>query len=375
MDENSHYDVVIVGGGLAGLTAALHLSTVEVRVLLIEQHEYPNHKVCGEYLSNEILDYLKYLGVDPLEAGAVEIDELEISTINGKKVRSKLPLGGFGISRFALDALMFNAVKEEMDVVIDTVVDISFDDDIFRVNTQNGETFSGTYVLGAFGKRSKLDKSLQREFILKKSRWLAVKCHYDYRFPSNLVALHNFTGGYCGLSKVENDKVNACYLVTYDSFKKVNDIEEFQQKVMSENKHLKHFFENAMPVFEKPLAIGQISFDSKKLVEDHILMIGDSAGLIHPLCGNGMSMAIHSAKMVSEILLSAVKCNINRNEVETYYSKAWKKTFSSRLRTGRIAQRILLNQSASEIGFRMARAFPGILPGIIKSTHGEMVEI
>jgi hypothetical protein len=54
-------------------------------------------------------------------------------------------------------------------------------------------------------------------------------------------------------------------------------------------------FKNAVIQFEKPLTISQVSFEEKKC-ENHIIMIGD-AGLIHPLCGNGMAMAIHSAKL------------------------------------------------------------------------------
>ena len=67
-------------------------------------------------------------------------------------------------------------------------------------------------VLGAFGKRSTIDQKMQRKFIKQKSPWLAVKGHYKGNFPNDVVGLHNFKGGYCGVSKVENDLVNICYL-------------------------------------------------------------------------------------------------------------------------------------------------------------------
>ena len=53
-------NVVIVGGGLAGLTSALHLTQSGLGVTLIEKNPYPRHKVCGEYISNEVLPYLDY---------------------------------------------------------------------------------------------------------------------------------------------------------------------------------------------------------------------------------------------------------------------------------------------------------------------------
>ena len=72
-----HYDVIIIGGGLAGLTSAIHLSKANHSVLLIEKNEYPKHKVCGEYVSNEVLPYLDFLGFNPFEFGAKRISKLK----------------------------------------------------------------------------------------------------------------------------------------------------------------------------------------------------------------------------------------------------------------------------------------------------------
>ncbi|MDZ7615337.1 MAG: FAD-dependent monooxygenase [Flavobacteriaceae bacterium] len=67
------YEVIIVGGGLAGLTAAIHLSRFEILTLVLEKNAYPKHKVCGEYVSNEVLPYLNWLGIDPFILGAKKI--------------------------------------------------------------------------------------------------------------------------------------------------------------------------------------------------------------------------------------------------------------------------------------------------------------
>ena len=53
------YDVAILGGGLAGLTNAYLLTKVGYKVILFEKGSYPQHKVCGEYISNEALPFLK----------------------------------------------------------------------------------------------------------------------------------------------------------------------------------------------------------------------------------------------------------------------------------------------------------------------------
>jgi flavin-dependent dehydrogenase len=368
------FEVVIIGGGLAGLTAALHLSQNNSNVLLIEKYAYPHHKVCGEYVSNEVLPYLNKLGVYPIKNGAQQISKFEISNHHGKQISATLPLGGFGMSRHAFDLLLYNKLKETANVLIDSVSEVTYNNEIFKIKTSNGRSFTSKYVLGAWGKRTNLDKKIDRPFISRTSPWLGVKAHYEYEMPTDVVRLHNFDGGYCGLSKTESGAVNACYLTTYASFKKVGDIETFQQTTMSKNPFLKHFYNTAKPLFEKPLSISQISFGQKEAISDHILMIGDTAGLIHPLCGNGMAMAIHSAKIVSELLVTTQANNeTTRNDLEVAYEQQWKKAFANRMTTGRIIQRLLMQPTATKFGFKAAQMVPSLVPSIIKKTHGEVL--
>jgi len=205
---------------------------------------------------------------------------------------------------------------------------------------------------------------------------LAVKAHYEFDLRKDTVALHNFEGGYCGLSKTETHAVNACYLTTYASFKKYGAIDDFQEKVLSENPYLNQFFKQAVPLFDKPLTISQISFQKKQPIKEHIFMVGDSAGLIHPLCGNGMAMAIHSAKLVSDLLSEAIKQHtVDRQTLEKKYKAAWQQTFANRLATGRRIQRLLQNPTATAFGFQIAQLFPAIVPAIIRKTHGNPIEV
>lgn len=375
MSKKHKWDVIIIGGGLAGLTTALHLANTNISVCLIEKSEYPNHRVCGEYVSNEVLPYLKSLGVDPFSVGAKQISKFKLTSSKGTPITATLPLGGFGISRFAFDQLIYEAVKNKVEFIFDTVETVRFEEYQFSVTTRKKEIINANFVVGAFGKRSNIDSFLNRRFMQQTSPWLAVKAHYEYDFPEDTVALHNFNGGYCGLSKVENDAVNACYLTTFKSFKKYGDIDAFQKEEISKNPFLKDFFNNAEPLFKKPLTISQISFQEKKPVENHIFMVGDSAGLIHPLCGNGMAMAIKSAKIFSELFIKSFQKNkFNRATLEADYTKNWENEFQSRLKTGRFIQRILMNPFTSKVGFALAKATPALVPMIIKKTHGNIIQ-
>lgn len=368
-------DVIIIGGGLAGLTAAIHLASQKLHVVLYEKDAYPHHKVCGEYLSNEILPYLNSLGVDLKEHGPVEIDHLEFSDHNGRLISTNLELGGIGISRHTLDHTLYrHAIKLGVQVVQDSVIAVDFRDDLFYV--KDSHSISETnIVIGAFGKRSLLDKKLERDFISHKTGWLAVKGHYINKvYPDNTVSLHNFKGGYCGLSKTETGAVNVCYLATYKSFKNYKNFEDFKGEVLFKNSHLEKFFSNASPLFQKDISIAQISFDKKEQVYRHILMIGDAAGLIHPLCGNGMAMAIHSAKLASESILKNLNGGkFNRKNIERSYIKSWKNNFKSRMRMGRILQRVLMDPNLAGTAQKVIYRFPDLLPLIIKRTHGDKI--
>lgn len=366
------YEVTIIGGGLAGLTSAVHLSKKGLSVLLIEKNAYPKHKVCGEYISNEVLPYLNALGFNPFDFGATQIDHLTLSTSKNSSINTPLPLGGFGISRYCLGWELSKIAKQNgVKMLQDKVIDVHFKNKQFTVSTQQDQQFSSELVIGAFGKRSNLDIKMKRDFTQKKTPFLGIKAHYKGNFPKDLVGLHNFEGGYCGVSKVEEDLINVCYITDYKSFKKHKDIAVFQDKVLRKNKFLKEVFDSAEMVFEHPLTISQVSFSSKPLVENHILMCGDSAGMIHPLAGNGMSMAIRAAQILSIKILHYKTGTIkSRTELEKQYTQAWNKAFRKRLQSGHIIAKIFRLGFISEIIMLLLKCFPFILSHIIKRTHG-----
>ena len=370
-------DVIIIGGGLAGLCNAIHLSKLGKKVLLIEKNEYPKHKVCGEYISNEVLPYLDFLEVNPFDSGAVRINNFQLSTTKSNIISAKLPLGGFGISRYTLDLVLSEKAKENgVTILQDTVSNVTFLKDVFQVETKDNNIFTSKITIGAFGKRSLLDVKMGRNFIQKKSPYLGVKIHVKGNFKEDLVALHNFKGGYCGVSKVENNAINLCYITNYATFKQYKNIEDFQEQVVFKNNYLKEIFHSSEALFEKPLSISQISFETKKPVENHILMCGDSAGMIHPLCGNGMSMAIQSAQLASKLILNYFNGEIEtRKELEKQYIRQWNRKFSLRLKAGHFIAMLFRKDTIASVLLQILKKLPFLLPIIIKQTHGKPMKI
>ncbi len=370
-------DIIIVGGGLAGLSAALHLQQAGLDVLLVEKQPYPNHKVCGEYVSNEVLPYLQWLDADPERLQPNHIRRLQFTTVSGKSMTTILPLGGLGVSRFKLDNFLYEQFRAKGGrVLFDTVTDIIFENDSFQLNTGASSTLSARQVIGAYGKRSAIDIRYNRPFIQQRSPWLALKGHYSGNFDDGLVALHNFNGGYCGVSNVEDKKINICYLADYATFSKYKNPVAYQENVLYQNKHLKGILESSTLLFDAPLTISQIAFGAKETVINHMLMIGDTAGLIHPLCGNGMGMAIHSAQIVASLLIRYFNGGLkSRAILENNYTLLWNKAFKQRLMMGSSLSAILRKEQLADLLLCGMLRIPSILPMIIRKTHGKPLSV
>lgn len=365
--------VVIIGGGLAGLTSALHLVQNGVSVTVVEKKAYPFHRVCGEYVSNEVLPYLKTLGAEIEQFSPARISKFILSSPAGKILKADLDLGGFGISRYTFDHYLYQlALQHGVKFRLHTTVqDVVFNDDKFTLTLAGGESISAEVVLGAYGKRTSLDRQLSRSFFTSRSPYIGVKYHLHYHQPKDQIALHNFENGYAGISAVEDDRYCFCYLTTRRNLQQHGSIPAMEQAILYQNPHLRRIFAEAEFLYDKPEVINEISFATKTCVEGHMLMCGDAAGMITPLCGNGMAMAIHSGKVAADSVISYLNNGRDRRKMEQEYTANWKKQFESRLQTGRTVQHLFGSPILSEAVVGILGQMPAAVKYIMRQTHGQ----
>jgi flavin-dependent dehydrogenase len=297
---------LVLGGGLAGLAAALDLAQRGHRVVVVERRRYPFHRVCGEYVSNEVLPYLRRLGADPAALAPAAIRRFGLSSPAGRTLASPLDLGGFGVSRYLLDDFLYQlALAQGIEFIFATVADVAFDAaaDQHTVRLADGRHLTARLVLGTYGKRSTLDRQLGRAFFAQRSPYLGVKHHLRLPgFARDVIELHNFRDGYAGISAIEEDKLCFCYLTTRANLKASGGtIAALEGQVLARNPHLADILGHAERLYAQPEVINEISFAPKQPVEQHLLMVGDAAGLITPLCGNGMAMALHGAALAAPL--------------------------------------------------------------------------
>ncbi len=363
--------IIIVGGGLSGLMAANYLAGVGVEVTVIEKKSYPFHRVCGEYISNETIPFLKSLDLFPSEFNPPHITKFQLTSVNGKSAQQPLDLGGFGISRYTFDDFLYRkACEKGVTFFLNTEAEqILFQENQFQVKV--GDKFlDGDVVIGSFGKRSRMDVSMKRTFIQKRSPYAGVKYHIRTDQPADQISLHNFKEGYCGISQIEDQKFTLCYLTHRDNLKKYGNIKAMEEAVMYKNPFLKSLFIHSEFLYDRPEVINEISFATKQPVDHHVLMAGDAAGMITPLCGNGMALAIHSAKILCELIVRFNNKEISREQMEVAYSKKWKALFARRLWAGRQIQRLFGAEWTSNLAVDLMRNVTPIARMLMKQTHG-----
>ena len=376
------YDVALVGGGLAGLSSSILLARKGHSVVLFEKEKYPFHKVCGEYISLESWEFLKSLGLNLEALNLPIIKRLQLTAQNGKVFNTNLPLGGFGISRYTLDNSLAEIARSAgVSLMEETKVeDVFYNERLFQVSyrskDQTGvQKISSRLCMASYGKRSNLDLKWNRKFAVRTNKqldnYMAIKYHVTSDWPEDVIGLHNFNQGYCGISKVEGDKYCLCYMTTSANMKAAGgQIQQLERDVLSKNKYLESLLHNSKKLESFPVTISQISFQSKTKIEDHILMLGDAAGMIAPLCGNGMSIALHTAKLASGVSDLYLSGKISTDQMANMYKTNWNKQFATRLTVGRTIQSFFGGTLLTNMFISGLKLFPFMASPIIRATHG-----
>jgi menaquinone-9 beta-reductase len=374
--NKNKYQVSIIGGGLAGLTLAIQLVDAGISCVLFEKGKYPFHKVCGEYISMESWNFIERLGLNLAELNLPQIKHLHVSSPSGKLLKHELDLGGFGISRYLLDSKLAEIARKKGVKLLDDcrVSDIKFNDEQFTINTSSGN-FTSEICIGAWGKKSNLDNILNRRFTKEKKsgkNYVGIKYHVKIDLPDDLIQLHNFENGYCGISKVEENKYCLCYLSDAENLKKFSgDIKKMEENILMKNPFLKAHFKNAVFLFEEPLAISQIKIGYKAAIENNILMLGDTAGNIAPLSGNGMSIAMRSSFILNILLVNYFEKRISRNTLNNNYEKFWKNNFQKRIELSKVLQKLLKNKKLTDSTISILKNSRQLRNMVIRSTHGK----
>lgn len=369
------YDVAIIGGGLAGLALSIDLRKRGYSVLVLEKGNYPRHKVCGEYISMESHDYLLRICPALASLQLPQISHFTLSSTGNQTFQTRLDLGGFGISRYVLEDMLFTEAGK-LGVVFmlkcKATNSVYNESEAHYTISAGSATVQASLVCNATGRKSNFE-TRERKTKLTGTHYVGIKYHVRVQRDPRYVEIHNFPGGYCGVSAIEDNQTCLCYIVNAKKLNAVhNSIPELEKVYLYQNSHLKKLFNEATFLFKEPLTISGINFQIKKPATDHSLYLGDAAGSIAPVTGNGMSMALRSAAMLASLADSYIKKAITRQQLLENYTGFWNAGFSYRVRLSRYFQKLSEYPLLTKLCIGLFRPFPGLAGRMIRKSHGEL---
>ena len=360
MITDSMHEVVIIGGGIAGLSAANHLVDVGLRPLLIEMGSYPHHKVCGEFFSPECVSALERWGVQ----FATTITKARFVT--GKaELRFDLPAHPLGLSRFAIDLVLATRVRDRGGIVVENTNVFSLKapadlgNDYFEISLASGEVVRAQQVIIATGRHSAFAQKHWQPFPVGPTKYLGIKMHFTNLDVDNWVELYITQGAYLGVSMVENGTTNVACLAQTARVQQAGGPEKFMQQLLADRTSsplLAQRFAKATPVFERWVTCGAPPFGTRKV--PHIpgmYFAGDVYGAISPLCGDGLAMAATSGIMAADFLARSDWAGFHRG---------WKARYHRRLWVGGLLQHALLSPKLARCIIKIGATIP-LLPKLM----------
>jgi len=372
-------DIAIIGGGLAGLTSAIAASRMGHSVVVVEKKEYPFHKVCGEYISLEAINLLRWLGL-PIEEWHLPIlQNFRITHPQTRDFSTKLPLGGIGISRYKLDEFLKNIAEKEGVTVLQNTkaesLEVKENQHFLKTNHLQFPEIEARVLFGAFGRNKPHFASQNTKEQTLGKGFIGVKMHVLGDLPKDIIELHHFPGGYCGISAIENNRYCLCYLIDAKTVKsEKGDLQKVEDTVLSKNLELKRYLHDFEKQTDRVFTAG-VFFLPRPLSQNGMLFIGDSASMIPPLAGNGMSMAMHAAVLAVEEANQFLSGKMSSHEMTNNYELKWKLLFEKRLKVARTLQNIMQVNLATRLSLQIFNLAPPLFRLAEKATHGLEIPI
>jgi len=303
---NNLIDNLVIGGGLAGGMTALRLARAGRDVMLVEKERAAHHKVCGEFLSPEAVEYLCEAGIDLISLGAVPIEHLRLS-VGSSVLEAPLPFRALSLSRCVLDAALLARGAEEGCIVRRrvTVARLAPKDHNWTAEWADGTVQQARTVFLATGKHDLRGWSrtagVQSDLVGFKLHWRLNAA--ETQALRGFMDLFLFSGGYGGLALVENDAANLCLVVRRSRLRKLGGWPEVLAGLLQENAHIGRRLAGACALWERPLAISSIPYGYMSYRNSGAWCVGDQAAVIPSFTGDGMAIALHSGALAAEIYL------------------------------------------------------------------------
>ncbi len=355
------FDLIVVGGGPAGTSAAITAARAGAQVLLLERGKFPRHKVCGEFVSAESLALLSSLlssNHSRLLADAVRISRTRIF-IDDAVLQSPISPAAASIARLDLDAgLWDSAMQAGVDCRQQVTVQSMSGTGGFRISCSSAE-FEAKSVIDATGRWSNLRSSLKQN---GDTKWLGVKAHFCEPAPPQSVDLYFFEGGYCGVQPLGPDRVNACAMVQAARASSLEEVFELHPALRERSR--------AWKLATEPVTTSPLIFRVPEPVRGPVLLAGDAAAFVDPFVGDGISLALRSGALAGECSAKFARGECSLDTALEDYRRQYEARFGPVFRTSSKIRRMLVwPRLVRRASLFVLQKTPGITQYLVSKTR------
>jgi flavin-dependent dehydrogenase len=361
------YDLIVVGGGPAGTSAAITSARNGASVLMLERGRFPRHKVCGEFVSAESLDLLADLLAPQharLFSDAVRIPRARVF-LDGRTLQTPVDPPAASISRLDLDAALWDSAEQSgvdgrQQIVVQDISGIG----PFLVKSSAG-AFESRALINASGRSSNLIPASPELGV----KWLGLKGHFAESIPSVSVDLYFFDGGYCGVQPVDlrngvarSGRVNAGAMVRAD-------VASSLPQVFARHPALQERSHRWKPLSD-PVSTSPLVFREPQPERDGILMAGDAAAFVDPFIGDGISLALRSGRLAGECLIPFFAGSVSLRKAVRDYRGRYEQRLTPVFRTSSMIRRMLsLPKAVRTPILRVLEMTPAITRYLVSKTR------
>ena len=305
--------VLVIGGGIAGLTLALALKKVGISVVVHEKYNHYQNQKTGFLIWSYAIKILQDLGVPVDEVGA----PLEAFRIHGRKGRfvCEMPIGSvsrlhgansYEVNRFRLSELLSRMVGEDL-ILGSECLSVSSVDDQAIATFADGSSDQGDILIACDGSNSVVRKFIHPGVQLRmlgSGGWISVINQRPPSLPSNTQMEFWLPGVKAGVADLGHGETR-----WYVAFKNYipSAVESKKDQILQRMKPLPELIKSCLECTDEDQMVPTQAGDLLALspwYRDRVLMIGDAAHATSPYAGMGACSAIADAALLADLIAS-----------------------------------------------------------------------